>query len=679
MRLGFRSSFNFVPEGEYETPRPLRDFLTAHGFEVGVHDLQHDGRLYSSRKKFRARAQKINQYLSEWGAVGFRSGFMLHDFDWLRDLNILYDASSFDTDPFEPQPDSVNTIFPFWVERNDGSGYVELPYTLPQDSTLFLLLRESGIDTWTRKLDWVALHGGMALVNVHPDFMSFNGTRHSSEYGARIYESFLEYVSNRYGQEAWFALPRDVAAYVRHAKSRLPGPVGNSLRATTCTDRRGNEASADTGSPEVVVLQDMADSSSWRLQGKRVAMVMFSYYPDDPRPRRAAEALVSKGMRVDLICLAQSAQDPKQEVIDGVDVLRIPIRRRRGSSFTYAFQYSAFLAISAVILALRSLTRGYDLVYVHNMPDILALTGLIPKAFGARLILDLHDPMPELMTAIFGRQPDALAIRLLRRLEKWSIAIADSVVTVNRACARLFTSRSCPSQKMNVVMNSPDERIFRFRPAGTSNTKTEALSKPFVIMYHGSLVERNGLDLAVDALARVRSSIPSAELRIYGASTPFLCDVLDTVRNKGLQRAVQYLGPKSLEELVPAIEQCDVGVIPNRRSLFTQLNTPTRIFEYLALGKPVIAPRTAGIYDYFDDGSLVFFELGNAESLAEKIEYVFSHPVEVAEVARQGQEIYKQHQWSMERRRLTSLVAGLVCKDTIRVDPVSLATESADV
>ena len=233
MSLGFRSSFNFVPEGEYATPGSLRDFLTAHGFEVGVHDLHHDGKLYSSRKNFERHAQTINQYLREWGAVGFRSAFMLHNFDWLGDLNILYDSSGFDTDPFEPQPEGVNTIFPFWVNRKGGSGYVELPYTLPQDSTLFLLLRQSGIDTWIEKLDWIAQHGGLALVNVHPDYLSFGGVERSSEYKAQLYQRFLEYVSKRYHQEAWLALPKDVAAFIHPArdfvvpKLVLPSPLGN--------------------------------------------------------------------------------------------------------------------------------------------------------------------------------------------------------------------------------------------------------------------------------------------------------------------------------------------------------------------------------------------------------------------------------------------------------------------
>jgi len=211
---GFRSSFNFVPEGEYTTPQCLREFLVDNGFEVGVHDLSHDGKLYASHSNFRRHAVKINRYLQEWEAVGFRSAFMLHNFDWIGDLDILYDASSFDTDPFEPQPDGVNTIFPIWVRREAGSGYVELPYTLPQDSTLFLLLQQSSIEIWVKKLDWVARYGGLALVNVHPDYLNFNGCLGAYEYGAHLYQNFLEYVSKRYRQEAWFALPKDVAAHV---------------------------------------------------------------------------------------------------------------------------------------------------------------------------------------------------------------------------------------------------------------------------------------------------------------------------------------------------------------------------------------------------------------------------------------------------------------------------------
>lgn len=234
--FGFRSSFNFIPEGGYHTPRKLRQDLARHQFEVGVHDLKHNGRLYRSRSEFRLKAERINTYLRDWGAVGFRSGFMLHNLDWLHELEIEYDASTFDTDPFEPQPEGRHTIFPFWIpprpnpsflsngatdstETHDHShngssaGYVELPYTLPQDSTLYLLLRERSIDLWKKKADWIVQHGGMILLDTHPDYMAVNPSGH--EYPVTFYSQLLEYIRDKYKDEYWHALPREVAAWVK--------------------------------------------------------------------------------------------------------------------------------------------------------------------------------------------------------------------------------------------------------------------------------------------------------------------------------------------------------------------------------------------------------------------------------------------------------------------------------
>ncbi len=215
--LASRSSFNFVPEGEYSLSKALREELVAGGFEIGVHDLKHDGSLYRSKKAFDAAVPSINRYLNEWDAVGFRAGFMFHNLEWLRDLKIEYDASTFDTDPFEPQPEGVGTIFPFWVAgRNPGKGYVEMPYTLPQDATLFLILRDKAIAIWQDKLAWLAKHGGMVLLNVHPDYLAFNSEKATvSEFDPKIYERFLQHVKTEYAGSYWHALPREVAAFCR--------------------------------------------------------------------------------------------------------------------------------------------------------------------------------------------------------------------------------------------------------------------------------------------------------------------------------------------------------------------------------------------------------------------------------------------------------------------------------
>ena len=632
--LGFRSSFNLIPEGPYKVPCGLREEMTRNGFEVGVHDLQHDGRLFSSRGEFVRKAAKINRCIKEWGAVGFRSAFMLRNLDWLHDLDIQYDASTFDTDPFEPQPEGLHTIFPFWVPRpananfsSTRQGYVELPYTLPQDSTLFLLLGKGIPDIWVKKLDWIAQHGGMALVDTHPDYMAFDGQsgRHET-YPIEFYTRFLEHVRSRYSGSYWNALPRQVAAHVLQ--------------------------SADHKTPNL--------DRPWRLRGRRAAVLLYSHFPADPRPRRAAEALIREGVSIDLLCLQENDNEPKRETIEGVNVWRVPLKRRRGGKITYLAQYFAFISIAFLWLAFRSLKRRYHVVHVHNMPDILVFSALIPRILGAKIILDLHDPMPELMRTIFKLPENGLSVRLLKQLEKWSLSFADAVLTVNLACKKIYTSRSCPAEKIQVVLNSPEDDIFSLESPTIQTPNGTHPHAPFIILYHGSLVERNGFDLAVDALEMTKKVIPEARLMVCGTATPFFDRVMASVEKRGLQEAVDYGGARNRHQMVEAIRRCDLGIIPNHRSIFTEINTPTRIFEYLALGKPVIAPRASGIQDYFGDNDLIFFELGDPVDLAHKIEFAFFHRNEVKEIVKRGQKIYLNHTWPQEKTRFLNTVSGLL-------------------
>lgn len=251
--LGFRSSFNFIPEGSYEVPVALRTWLIERGFEVGVHDLNHDGYLYSSRADFLKKAARINHYINAWNACGFRSGFMLRNLDWIHNLNVSYDSSTFDTDPFEPQPEGASTIFPFWVPppaapphpqadpalpqtapsggRSSPAavplpsaltpkGYIELPYTLPQDSSLFVLLQEPTNEIWCRKLDWIAAQGGMALLNVHPDYLDFTSTGGAGPTVRDHYTAFLQYLVQHYRPSYWHGLPLEAANFARECLSQ---------------------------------------------------------------------------------------------------------------------------------------------------------------------------------------------------------------------------------------------------------------------------------------------------------------------------------------------------------------------------------------------------------------------------------------------------------------------------
>jgi peptidoglycan/xylan/chitin deacetylase (PgdA/CDA1 family) len=211
---GFRSSFNFVPE-RYRVSESLRSEVQHRGFEVGVHGLKHDGKLFASRTLFDESAPKIRAYMRDWRAEGFSAPSMLRNLEWADELGMVYEVSTFDTDPFEPEPFGVRTIFPYWVDgRSNTGGHIELPYTLAQDFTLFMILGEQSIDVWKQKLDWIAERGGLALLNTHPDYMQFDGQRKGpEEYPLERYRSFLSYAAQNHSNAMWHALPIDAAKY----------------------------------------------------------------------------------------------------------------------------------------------------------------------------------------------------------------------------------------------------------------------------------------------------------------------------------------------------------------------------------------------------------------------------------------------------------------------------------
>jgi hypothetical protein len=195
-QLGFRSSFNFVPE-RYHTDEALMQELRDRGFEVGVHGLKHDGKLFRSRKEFLQRAKKINTYIHQFGANGFRTPLTHRQPEWMQVLDLEYDLSFFDTDPYEPMPGGTMSIWPFQLGR-----FLELPYTLVQDYTLARVLGETTPRIWLDKIDFLAEHYGMALLNAHPDYL-----RDADVW--QVYKTFLRTIKER--DDYWHALPRDVA------------------------------------------------------------------------------------------------------------------------------------------------------------------------------------------------------------------------------------------------------------------------------------------------------------------------------------------------------------------------------------------------------------------------------------------------------------------------------------
>jgi glycosyltransferase involved in cell wall biosynthesis len=645
--MGFRSSFNFIPEGGYRVSPQLRHEMEREGFEVGLHDLRHDGKLYRNRKQFGQNANRINDYLREWKASGFRSGFMLHNLGWLHDLNIEYDASTFDTDPFEPQPDSRNTVFPFRVPApgasrspNSGSnnpdrGYVELPYTLPQDSTLFLILRERTPNIWLQKLNWIARHGGMALLNVHPDYICFPGDRPTSRnFPLEHYTQLLGYARSRYQKEMWQALPREVARYVNSM------PLQTPLRPR-----------------------------------RRICMVTHSFYESDNRVTRYAEALARRGDDVDVIALQRGPSIPRQETIAGVNVHRLQMRagKNEQSKLDYLFPLLRFLVVSYLWVRRNHRRKPYDLLHVHNIPDFLVFSAWYAKQNGAKVVLDIHDIVPEFYGSKFGVKDDSLVLRTLKRVERAAANFAGHVILANHLWLEKYTSRSADRKKCSVFINNVDPNIFRPR------TRTRIDGKQ-IILFPGGLQWHQGIDIAIRAFKKVCAELPNAEFHIYGEGNMKgkLMELADELQ---LKDKIRFNQPMPVRQIAQVMADADLGIVPKRADSFGNEAYSTKIMEFMALGVPVVVSSTKIDRFYFNDSVVRFFESGNVDALAEAMLEVLKNPALRRRLVDNATRYAVENSWEVRKEDYLELVDSLIENRPHRpsvteagVSPTSIAT-----
>jgi glycosyltransferase involved in cell wall biosynthesis len=626
-QMGFRSCYNFIPEGTYATPAYLRRSLVEQGFEVGVHDLQHDGKLFHSHAGFERKAARINQYLREWNATGFRSGFMLRNLEWLHNLDIRYDSSTFDTDPFEPQSEGAGTIFPYWLPAPAAAsdhtpnpplapvrkGYVELPYTLPQDSTLFLVLQEKSPEIWLRKLDWVAQHGGMALLNVHPDYVQFDGPPTARTYPVCHYIELLEHLRRRYGDTFWHALPSEMARFAERAQPRP-------------TSRRA----------------------------KRVCMITHSFYESDNRVTRYAQALASRGDDVEVLALRRSTQLPLTETIDGVRVSRLQNRfgKTERSKLAYLWPLLRFLALSSWWVTRQHARRPYDVLHVHNMPDFLVFAAWWPRLNGARVILDIHDIVPEFYRAKFGGGRATISTALLRLIERVSAAFAHHVIVANHLWFDQYATRTRTRARCSVFINNVDTQLFSPEPRTRYDGK-------FILLFPGGLQWHQGLDIALRAFQRVSAALPTAEFHIYGDGH-MKRSLVALAADLELNGRVKFFEPVRVKEIARIMVNADLGIVPKRADSFGNEAYSTKIMEFMSLGVPVVVSRTKIDQYYFNDSVVHFFESGNVEALATAILEVLQDAALRHRLVTNATAYSQQHSWKLRQADYLNLVDELV-------------------
>ena len=383
-------------------------------------------------------------------------------------------------------------------------------------------------------------------------------------------------------------------------------------------------------------------------------MVIDNGWPDT-RVEREAKAILQRGYRVDVICVGERGE-PSREVSNGMTIYRLPLTRRRGmGAAVQLLEYLTFLLVAAVKLFLLDLRRRYDVVHVHNVPDFLVFAAIVPKLRGARVILDIHDLMPEFFASRFGDAGSSRLRGLVRLQERLATGFADHVITVTDQWRQRLVDRGIRPEKVSVVMNLPDDEIFR--PASSARASGE----PFTLLYHGTLTHRYGIDLLIEAVARARAEVP-LRLIIHGTgeTLPLLKQqAAPLVADGTIRFSTQVLETRELPRL---IEAADAGVVPNRLDGFTDGILPTKLLEYVAVGVPAIVARTSATAHYFDDTMVRFFTPGNVDELAAAIVELAHEPDLGRHRALRAMAFTEQHPWRATADAYASLVDQLASR-----------------
>lgn len=386
---------------------------------------------------------------------------------------------------------------------------------------------------------------------------------------------------------------------------------------------------------------------------RRVVGVAYTEYLSDPRVRREAEALAERGDDVTVLVLAESGQ-PSREVIRGVKVERLPMRRYRGGGArSYLLGYGQFMLRAFGWLA----THGrIDVVHVHTIPDALVFCALVPRLRGSRVVLDIHDLTPDLFALKFARRHAFMW--LLRTVERLSLRFADAVITVHEPYAALLAKRGVPRNRLYVVLNTPDDAIFAPLP----ELNDGATDRVVTFVYHGTLVERYGVEVLLRAFSRARAQNSRMSLRIYGGGD-FRPRALELADELGLGDAVEFSpGMVPVDDLPRLLADTDVGVVPNLANTFTRHILPTKLMEYSALGLPAIASRTETVPTYFSSEMVRFVEPGDIDALAEAMVELAADRTRRSRLADSIRSFATQHNWTNYKRVFFNAIDGVAAR-----------------
>lgn len=384
----------------------------------------------------------------------------------------------------------------------------------------------------------------------------------------------------------------------------------------------------------------------------RACMLAYTFYESDGRVMRYAEALAKKGVIVDAIVLKRKGQR-NREMLNGVSVRRIQEREyNETGKYMYLSRTLRFFAASAIEINRQDIKRRYDLIHVHSVPDFEVFAALLPRLRGAKVILDIHDIVPEFYAAKFGVSEKSSVFRLLAFVEKVSTLFAHHVIIANDLWREKITKRSVKKSKCTSFINFPDTNIFK------PGIRSRGNDERFVVVYPGTLAWHQGLDVAVKAFALVADKAPKMRFIIYGEG-PKKESIQTLVLKLGLKDIVSLHPPRAIHEIAPVMADADLGIVPKRNDSFGGDAFSTKTLEFMALGVPLVVADTRIDKHYFNEELLRFFKSGDEEDLARVLLDAYYNQSEGKRRAIRALEFARMHSWEIKKKEYFKIVESL--------------------
>lgn len=414
----------------------------------------------------------------------------------------------------------------------------------------------------------------------------------------------------------------------------------------------------------------MGHSASQRSHGtgkQRIAMIAYTHYRTDPRCRREATTAAAAGWEVHFYALSRDGRARTEET-GGIVLHELSLDRYRGAhAATYLLSYFRFLVLASWAVLADHIRRRFRIVHVNTMPDFMVLTALLPRLLGAKVILDIHDVMPELYMAKFDLPATHWKPSLVRNVEVFSARMAHAVLTAEHPKGELLVQHGIPREKIEVLLNLPDDGIFTPDLAAPAAKETDSTdlsetdsTAEFRLIYHGTVAHRHGLDYVIEAVAHLAGRIPELKLSILGEGD-HLPQLHDQVERLGLEGRVCFSNAfRPIEEIIPAIRASHLAVIPTRPGISTDYMLPTKLLEYLAVGVTAIFVPTKTVRHYFGDRHPLYIERPSPEAVAEKILWVRENREEAGHLTAALREtFFRRYSWSSHKRVYIDLIERL--------------------